>query len=343
MATHTDVVITNPMHAAFYKSNYSETTPFYIDWIRVTPYTATQGTYESPVVDAGAADTEWFDLEWSGLAPAATSVRFETRTGETPAPGGAWSAWSPLDGDTVASPPGRYAQYRASLATTDPLASPVIDEIHLGREGLADMVAPAVTATQPAAGAVGVAIGAPISATFTEPVDPATVTAANFSLAPEGRGAIASTTNLDATGRTASLVPEVALDFATRYEARLTVAVTDTAGNPLLVEHRWSFTTGPADAGVPAAAVLLPNAPNPFNPATRLAFELARPDDVRLEVFALDGKLVRTLVARRLEAGPHAESWDGLDDAGHAVAAGAYVARLVTPGATQARKMMLLR
>ncbi len=343
VATHTDVVITNPMRAAFYKSNYSEDTPFYIDWIRVTPYTATQGTYESPVVDAGAADTEWFDLEWSGLAPAATSVRFETRTGETPAPGGSWSVWSPLDGDTVASPPGRYAQYRASLATTDPLASPVIDEIFLGREGLADVVAPAVTATLPAAGAVGIAVGASISATFTEPVDPATVTAASFALAAEGRAATASTTSLDATGRTASLVPDGALDFATLYEARLTVAVTDTAGNPLLVEHRWSFTTEPAGPRIPAAAILLPNAPNPFNPATRLTFELAQPDDVRLEVYALDGRLVRTLVSRRLEAGAHSEAWDGLDDAGQAVAAGAYLVRLVTPGATQARKMMLLR
>ncbi|HOX26089.1 MAG TPA: Ig-like domain-containing protein [Candidatus Krumholzibacteria bacterium] len=342
-AEASNVLIIAPLHAAFYKSAYSDT-PFYIDWIRVTPYTAAAGTYVSPVIDSGEPALDWYDLEWSGLLPAATSVLFETRTGETPAPGASWSAWAPLDGIAVASPPGRYAQYRAFLASDDPLASPVIDEIHLSRDGILDAIAPAVTTTSPAADAQNVAIDAQVTATFTEPLDRATLTSASFTLAPAGRAAVPAAVTWDPTRWMAILTPAEALEATALYEACLTTAVTDTADNALLGGYCWTFTTGTSfGAGVPEATRLGPNVPNPFNPQTRMTFDVGQSDEVRLAIYGLDGRLVRTLFSGRLGRGRHTADWDGLDDAGREVAAGAYVARLETSHVARSRKMTLLR
>jgi hypothetical protein len=84
--------------------------------------------------------------------------------------------------------------------------------------------------------------------------------------------------------------------------------------------------------------------PNPFNPSTTIQFALARPDNARLDVFTIDGRLVRTLVDRGLTAGPHTATWDGVDHLGRAVASGTYFYRLTTAGGfSEAGRMVLVK
>ena len=90
-------------------------------------------------------------------------------------------------------------------------------------------------------------------------------------------------------------------------------------------------TTGVPPSPAPAAA-LLPPRPNPFNPSTRIAFTLSSPGDVRLELFDARGRRVRLLDAGSRAAGEHAVSWNGTDDAGRRLAAGAYLVRLAWRG-----------
>jgi hypothetical protein len=99
---------------------------------------------------------------------------------------------------------------------------------------------------------------------------------------------------------------------------------------------------------LPSALRLLANVPNPFNPATRIGFEIpqgGRSADqlVRLQIFDVQGRRVRTLIARPMRAGVHDVIWEGRDDSGTAVASGVYIARLQYAGRTVRRKMMLLR
>jgi hypothetical protein len=104
--------------------------------------------------------------------------------------------------------------------------------------------------------------------------------------------------------------------------------------------------TPPATAVDPTPAppaLALRAHPNPFNPHTTLRFELAEPATVRLDVFAVDGRRIRTLAAGALPAGPHFEIWDGRDDRGHAVASGSYVARLRAGPAVRTFRMTLAR
>ena len=96
--------------------------------------------------------------------------------------------------------------------------------------------------------------------------------------------------------------------------------------------------------GVPAMATrLLANVPNPFNPSTEVHFEMQKPGRVRVAVYAMDGRLVRTLVDDSLAAGPHHRAWDGRDDGGRQVSSGAYYLRLETAESVDHRKMMLLK
>ncbi len=88
---------------------------------------------------------------------------------------------------------------------------------------------------------------------------------------------------------------------------------------------------------------LAQNAPNPFNPATRIRFA-APPDGgaVRLSIFDVGGRLVRTF-RKTAVGGSDAFLWDGTNEHGVAEASGVYVYRLDATGFTAMRRMVLVR
>ncbi|MHB8080445.1 MAG: FlgD immunoglobulin-like domain containing protein [Candidatus Krumholzibacteriia bacterium] len=93
-----------------------------------------------------------------------------------------------------------------------------------------------------------------------------------------------------------------------------------------------------------AADVLLPSVhPNPFNPATTIRFDLPAAGRVRLSVYDVAGRLVRTLVDNSLAEGPHEAVWDGRDASGRGVGAGSYFARLLAGGRRETVRMSLVR
>jgi choice-of-anchor B domain-containing protein len=96
-------------------------------------------------------------------------------------------------------------------------------------------------------------------------------------------------------------------------------------------------------SGAAARVTLFPPSPNPARDATSLAFELPRGASVSLDVFDASGRRVRTLVDGALPAGRHAIVWDGHDDAGRAVASGAFVTRLSTGSEVRSAKLLLTR
>jgi hypothetical protein len=98
-------------------------------------------------------------------------------------------------------------------------------------------------------------------------------------------------------------------------------------------------------ASIPAHPMLWQNRPNPFGPATAIAFSLPREvKDVSLEVYDVTGACLRTLLSgATLKAGPHSYHWDGTDDRGNAVASGTYFYRLRVAGQTLSKQMMMLR
>jgi hypothetical protein len=104
------------------------------------------------------------------------------------------------------------------------------------------------------------------------------------------------------------------------------------------------ISQGVSAAGdVPGPVTLAQNYPNPFNPRTTIAFNLQKAGRVKLQVYDLRGRLVRTLVDEPRGAGEHRVVWDGLDRQGSGSAAGMYFYRLETGGEVMQQKMTLLK
>ena len=114
----------------------------------------------------------------------------------------------------------------------------------------ADTTPPGVTATAPAAGQSGVAVSTAISATFSEAMDPASLTSTSFALRDAQNVPVAGTVSYDAATRTARFTPSSPLRNGTAYTATLAgqgssaaAPVRDTSGNALAADVAWTFTT----------------------------------------------------------------------------------------------------
>ena len=97
---------------------------------------------------------------------------------------------------------------------------------------------------------------------------------------------------------------------------------------------------------VPKETVLLANYPNPFNPETWIPYQLATPGDVRIDIHAIDGTLVRTLSLGHKPIGIYqtrtrAAYWDGRNQIGEPVASGVYFYTLTAGDFTATRKMLI--
>jgi hypothetical protein len=102
------------------------------------------------------------------------------------------------------------------------------------------------------------------------------------------------------------------------------------------------------DAGhegdAPAQYVLFENAPNPFNPTTSISYYLPRESHVLVEIFGVNGALVRRLVNAVEAKGRHSVLWNGRGGGGGAVSTGIYFCRLTADGKiVDTKKMMLVK
>ncbi|MEX0685343.1 MAG: T9SS type A sorting domain-containing protein [Balneolales bacterium] len=89
---------------------------------------------------------------------------------------------------------------------------------------------------------------------------------------------------------------------------------------------------------LPAKLKLTKNYPNPFNPITKIRYELPEAGVVRLAVYDLLGREVAVLASGSREAGIHQVSWDA-----RAAASGMYIYRLEAYGRTLTGKMTLIK
>jgi len=100
----------------------------------------------------------------------------------------------------------------------------------------------------------------------------------------------------------------------------------------------WGFDSGPMDALLPEAIMLLDNYPNPFNATTTITYNLPISGDVDLEVYNLLGQKVTTLVDGRVEAGQHSVSWDAAN-----YSSGIYFYKLSAGEKSYTKRLTLLK
>ena len=88
---------------------------------------------------------------------------------------------------------------------------------------------------------------------------------------------------------------------------------------------------------------LVQNAPNPFNPVTKIAYHVPSESEVTIRVYDVSGRAVRTLVDGVVEPGRHAAVWNGTNDKGESVGSGIYFCTMEAPDFHDRRKMTLLK
>ncbi len=107
-----------------------------------------------------------------------------------------------------------------------------------------------------------------------------------------------------------------------------------------------SSVTGVGET-TPTLSRLHPNHPNPFNPSTTIAYEIAGGEaatvPVRVAVYDVTGRCVRVLVDANVHTGFYATTWDGRSDAGTPVASGVYICSMRAGSVHASRRMVLLK
>ncbi|NNE44925.1 MAG: hypothetical protein HKN12_12020, partial [Gemmatimonadetes bacterium] len=117
---------------------------------------------------------------------------------------------------------------------------------------------------------------------------------------------------------------------------------------PVLMETR--VKTIPLNRPLPTAAVapdpvvprIVSLGDNPFRDRTEITFQVPAAAAVRLEIFEVTGRRVRTLVSGARAPGEHRVAWDGRTESGAGAATGSYFVRLDVPGHSPLVKRLLI-
>ncbi len=118
----------------------------------------------------------------------------------------------------------------------------------------------------------------------------------------------------------------------------------DDANILAVVDYEPFLVITPVETPRGMSGLELVASPNPFNPVISVVYRLPEPSAVRLCVFDLRGRLVRSLHASAYrDAGEHDLSWDGRDDAGAALPSGTYLLRLVAGVEAKSLRVALIR
>ena len=83
--------------------------------------------------------------------------------------------------------------------------------------------------------------------------------------------------------------------------------------------------------------------PNPFNPRTQVSFYVATAGEVRVEVYDVRGRKVKSLLHEAMTVGTHQVNWSGDDDRSRAVAGGVYFVRMRTADGVHQESVALLK
>lgn len=133
--------------------------------------------------------------------------------------------------------------------------------------GPLDTTAPTVTSTVPVDNAVGVALNSNITVIFSEAMDSLTITETTFTLR---HGSTTDSGSVTYSGVSAVFNPASNLLAGTAYTATITTVAKDPAGNALVTNHMWTFTTGAASDAVRPTVI----SSVPLDGATGVAIDL---------------------------------------------------------------------
>ena len=119
------------------------------------------------------------------------------------------------------------------------------------------------------------------------------------------------------------------------------IALTESEIQALYYEGGWTDVDEPANTSINFR--VSQNYPNPFNPSTTIEFSLNSPEKVTINIYDINGRLIRNLFNEELVAGTYTALWEGTDNFGNRVASGTYFYRINSENSYDVKKMILLK
>jgi hypothetical protein len=160
----------------------------------------------------------------------------------------------PLHAPATGAVGGGNGLYAYSSTSTFP------NESYSGSNYWVDVVfaaAPAVVSTTPASGAGQVSVTTPLTVTFNEAINAATITTSTILLQDANGNSVAASVSYNAATNTATLTPSAALNADMQYTATVvggSSGVKDQNGNAMLANYAWSFMTNGPDPTISAVS-----------------------------------------------------------------------------------------
>ena len=97
------------------------------------------------------------------------------------------------------------------------------------------------------------------------------------------------------------------------------------------------------DKQIPSIYTLHQNFPNPFNPATQINYDLPEDALVKVVVFDVMGRKVKTLMNESQSSGYHSLRWDATNDMDESISSGMYIYTIQARNYRSSKKMVLLK
>lgn len=144
-------------------------------------------------------------------------------------------------------------------------------------------------------------------------------------------------------------LPDSVLGDSFQYYFKLTDQTGITAYHPNNAPTDFfTFTFSPSsveggDSSNPEIFQLAQNFPNPFNPGTKINFELKVSSKTSLTIYNTLGQKIKLLENKSLPVGQHKYFWNGTDENGRQVVSGVYFYRLAAGKFSQVKKMIVIK
>jgi hypothetical protein len=227
------------------------------------------GNLLSRVTFSGESASGWQEASFEFPVPVGADT---TYVASYHAPNGRYAVTRPYFGAGVDNAPlralpdgldGGNGLYRYSTTSAFPggsyQASNYWVDLVFATSAPSDTTPPTVVSRVPGPGATEVDPATSLTATFSEPIDPASVDGTSFVLRDPSGAQVPADVSYDGTTRRATLDPTGRLSRSATYTATLAggpEGVTDARGNPLESDVTWSFDTTPCPCAIWSAAAI---------------------------------------------------------------------------------------
>jgi Zn-dependent metalloprotease len=122
-----------------------------------------------------------------------------------------------------------------------------------------------------------------------------------------------------------------------------TYTLIDAAVDEFVIRAVVDAAAVPVDAGAKPRLAFYGSRSNPVAGPSEIAFQIPGSARVRIDLYDVSGRLVRTIADESFDAGVHAVAWDGKDARGQSASSGIYYCRMSTPGFDATQKVVVSR